>query len=302
MNNLHIHRLRARYHLPEAKTGSRARLDGLLARALHEVLAPEVERLALDPHEHVCLRRLEVPVRLRLSQGDAALARTWGESLTRAVQQALEGTDPEDSATARVEKVRYPSLLHALVDCAVGVSRHDLRHAWAWRQLELWRETDTVTPESALQEWVRALQRFPDHVVPVFHALAPSGFLRTLAPRLTANQWIALAAAALGASEVPLRASDLLAVSLATPASHRDPETATQPGPASGRSESSHPRSLGLPQNESTRTALDQLLSRSSLAAAVELQTLAPAARRAVCILMLLDADPGQAAHPRAVW
>ncbi|MCC6235430.1 MAG: hypothetical protein IT580_22515, partial [Verrucomicrobiales bacterium] len=86
------------------------------------------------------------------------------------------------------------------------------------------------------------------------------------------------------------------------PASHRDPEDAALPGPASGRSESSRPRSLGLPQNESTRTALDRLLSRSALAAAVELQTLAPAARRAVCILMLLDADPGQAAHPRAVW
>ena len=74
MDVLRIGRFDARYHLPPSAEGERERLDNVLRAAVDEALERALERAGVAAHEEICIRRLDVPVRLRLSRGDSALA------------------------------------------------------------------------------------------------------------------------------------------------------------------------------------------------------------------------------------
>jgi hypothetical protein len=196
METLRIRKLSARYHLPPSAEAERQRLDRILREMTDGVLETAIERAGVSAGEEVCLRSLYVPVRLRLGGADSALAAAWSSALAEAIRRAADASSPG--------VVRYTSRMHALVDLAACVAREDYRRAWAWRQLGLWRAGDSPGTAEAVEELLRALLAEPPAIVPVLHALAgrefPPQLLERMASRLTAEDWVRLAQAALEAA------------------------------------------------------------------------------------------------------
>ncbi len=200
MTELRIGTLTARYRLPTALLGERARLDRLLRRTSDEPLALAVElareRLGIRPHELLCLRTVRVPVRLRLSAHDQELISFWSLELAEAIALQIGTAD----ATALV---RYSSRTQALADFATGVARGRMDRAWAWHRLGLSPGASPVSNGDAAQRLPGALREESTAIAPVLRCLAERGLLGGLLRRLEPSWWPLLAEAALTAAGAP---------------------------------------------------------------------------------------------------
>jgi hypothetical protein len=199
MELLRIRRFQARYRLPRARQAERERLDGLLREVLDEGLDRALERAGVSPHEVVCIRRLHVPVRLRLSAGNHSLAMAWSLALADSIVRARD-------AQVSTSVVRYSSPIHALIDLALGLARESFDRVWAWRSAGIWHGSDAPARSEAAFELVRALAQEPSAIVPVLVAVAdsklPARTFARFAEAFSDRQWIALAGAALQAAGV----------------------------------------------------------------------------------------------------
>ena len=254
------------YRLPASALDQRRRLDRVLELVLDSFLESALERAGVSPDDEICIREIRVPLRLRLSAGDYALALAWAAALANSVRRAIDRGDTE-----RV--VRYQSRSGALVDFAQSVALGDLRRAWAWRQMEFGplHERCAVAAAECL---VAALQRQPEQIVPTFCAAAAGGWLDLLASRLDHDQWRLLAHAAVGRSLGQRNLAGLI----------------------------SRERFDGLPR-EAARAAVVQRSLNSSViaaAAAAHLQPQLPleAVRLALATFALLEVEPGVSRRP----
>lgn len=275
MESVRIGRLQARYRLPAAE--GRARLDRVLRRALDEALEPALAAAGISPREEVCVRALSVPARLRLAEGDPALAAGWATAIARAVRNAV------DCGAA----VRYGSTSHALVDLLESVAAGSAERAWAWRQLGLW----SAGPGAE----VRALASRPEQVVAVL-AAAP-GTLERLAPRWSAAEWGRLARAAAEAAGADPRAS---AAAVARGGSTTTAEVSDLGPVGATPSDGTADRGPRAVSAEGDDPAARAVLRRSRIAVAVLRSGAATdsAVRRAVAVLALLETEPALGASP----
>ena len=257
METLHIRQFAARYRLPQSALAQRERLDKVLATILDEALERALERVGLASDEAICIRRLIVPVHLRLSRGDSALALDWSLALAGAIKRAAGGAH-------NMNLVHYGAPIHALIDLASGVTMGDYSRAWAWKQMGLWRAGERPHDRTAVQEFVRALCEQPAMIVPVLRSLAEAHVLQHLAIRLDVEQWTALAQAALSAVGASARLIE--------------PEHAASPAPCSPFQR----------QKARYRVAASQLASSLT-----ELARQRPEVGMAMGSLVLLDMDPG---------
>ncbi len=264
METLHIRKMAARYHLPPSAQAERERLDRLLRELLESSLEMAIERAGVSASEEICLCHLYVPVRLRLSSGDAALAAAWSLALAEAIRRAASGAPVAGL-------VRYTSRVQAFVDMAAAASAGNFERVWAWREVGIWRAGDAPGSAEAAQEVVRALLSEPSAIVPVLSALAgpalPTGTLARLASALPQEHWTRLARAALEAAVAP---GEVLAQS--------------EPGIAEVSrqarrvlQDSALARALGVPPQGNWQT---RLTSEATV-------------RRAITVLIALEADPG---------
>ena len=166
MDSVTIGRMRTRYRLPaRGADGLRTRLDAVRTELLEGALEAALERAGARDGEEICIRRLQVPVRLRGVRGDSALAADWAAAIASALTQTL-------SRGGGDQAVRYGSRMQAWADCALGVARGDLGRAWAWRRLGLWRASGDLSPAGAAAELVRGLAFAPESVIAVLVGLA----------------------------------------------------------------------------------------------------------------------------------
>jgi hypothetical protein len=217
MPDVHIHKFESRYRLPRWSQAERRRLDQLRAMVLDRAFELALRSAGLPEESELCIRYLRVPVHFRLNGTDTSLAMNWAtalaEEITRAIvchtasgnRSSSHGGASSVNSTAS-DLVIYQSRRQALMDMALGTARVDLRRAWAWRQLGLWRSGDDAGRSEAISEMVSALCAEPLMIVPVLRALAETGCLRSVAKGLTARQWEALGCAALS----PLGATRLI--------------------------------------------------------------------------------------------
>jgi hypothetical protein len=189
MTTVNLHKFRVKYRLTRAAAGERRRLDQILGGVVGGALEDALARAGVPADAEVCVRRVFVPVHLRLSRADSALSALWGEALAQSIRRALDGG--QDSLVAVFE-----SRAHALLDMAAGVARGDLGRAWAWKQLGLWRADERAGESEALAELVRALAEQHERVVPLLVELAARGTLSVLARGISDEQWTTLARAA----------------------------------------------------------------------------------------------------------
>jgi len=254
---LRIGRFDARYRLAGAGTGARERLDGVLADVLDRVEGPAVDGI-------VCLRSVSAPVRLRLDATDAALATVWGGALGLALERAV--------ADGGSGVVRYGSRAEALVDLALGVARRDLGHAWAWRQLGLWRLPDGTGDARIADASAGALRSEPQSIVAVLASVARHGLLPQLLASMSASAVETLADAALAASGTPLLAD--LAAAAANGYADRDVASAAE---------------------RVARTSAIAAAAAGALPAVLDARM-----RRALAALALLETEPGVGSGPAA--
>lgn len=295
MHALRIHHFRARYRLPPHGVGERRRLDTILTSALGEAMDAALVGFPLGPSEELCIRHLQVPVRLRLDRTDGVLAAEWGEAVVSAIRSApcLPGPATAAAAAPPVEVVRYHSRGHALFDISARLVVGDRRRVWAWRQLDLWRAGETVTDAEAVREWVRTLVREPGWVVPVLKWLAETHRLEALARRLEGSHWLSLAAAALEFNGVPLTWKDLTGTA---GSDHREHGVGpTSPTWTSG--------AISQPQ---TATLLDRIVPRilrdSWIAKALPIHRVGSPGAPGWAALALLESDPGWAIRTPGEW
>ncbi|HEX7241272.1 MAG TPA: hypothetical protein VF263_13440, partial [Longimicrobiaceae bacterium] len=285
MDALHVSRLRARYRLPAGETDARARLDRVLRDVVEEALEHALARAGVATHEEVCIRHVHAPARLRLGAPDSTLTAEWSMALAEAIRAAIRGGGPD--------VVRYGSRAHALVDLLTGVAAGDLRRAWAWRQVGLWRAGEEPSGETAAEEAARALLASPESVVAALAAAARAGALPALAARVRPAAWVALARTALQAAGAPAGlASRLFDFAAEGPGM----VPGGRGGEAAGAAEAgAEPGSGGAaPSPLAVRVARDSRLARA-LGEAGATDAAAPLprdTRRALAVLALLEAEP----------
>lgn len=291
MDTLHVSRLAARYRLPAGEPDARARLDRVLRGVLDDALDQALARAGVPAHEEVCIRRVHAPARLRLGDGDAALAAAWSVALADGIRGTLESGGPG--------VVRYGSRGHAMVDLLLGVAAGDLRRAWAWRQLGLWSAGEAPSPARSVEEAARALVSRPETIVAALTEAARAGALPALASRIAPAAWTALARAALHAASVT---GDAAAALLASPAPHRPPAPSTA---QSVDGTVSIPSSVSTSDDADTQSAAVQRILRGSrIAVAVASDASIASADEtighALAILAVLEAEPSALRRPSA--
>lgn len=165
-----------------------------------------MERVGLAEDAELCLRSLSTSVSLSLHASDQSLISHWSAVMADEIVRAI-------SNASSLRAVVYHSRRQALMDFAIGVARHDLRRAWAWRQMGLWQSRSETNESQAVFELVHSLCCEPAMIVPALRVLAEAGSLPHMAERLSEQQWAALAFAALA----EIGASDLLRETSAPP-------------------------------------------------------------------------------------
>ncbi len=170
MDTVQIRRFATTYRLRPSQLQERARLDRLVPQLLGEPLELALERAGIGSGELVCIRRIRLPIRLRLSRSDSELLTAWALELAQAV------------ASGAAEGLRYSSRPLALIEMGTHLSERRFHNAWAWRQLGFWRlpALDTPSPSVAAAEFAATLEREPDLALAVLIALARKGSLRPI--------------------------------------------------------------------------------------------------------------------------
>lgn len=283
---LEIGRLAARYRLPARAREDRERLDRVLgALLLDGSLEAAVGAAGATPGVEICVRRIHVPVRVRLSQSDAALGAAWSRAIADGIAAAVEDGHPD--------VVVYESRVQALVDLSACVAHEDLTRAWAWRQLGLW-EPPAAGGAAAGAALARALASEPAAVVGVLRALARRGELERVIDAVEDEGWTTLAAAALYAAD----AGDVLAVRWLEGQPPREGAAAFSGADGAGPGSAGPFRASAASHaaDEPARRRAGSVLGRSAIAAGGRARAAArPGLRRALAVLSTLEAEPAAA-------
>jgi hypothetical protein len=136
MTTLTINRFAARATTADAVTGRElaGRLGSLVTHAAQTIdgeLAPVADR------QVVCMRRLDIVLRLDDGATDEQAGRAWGRELGSAIVRLVEDAGRRPPADAdrprpRAEVVRYRDLTDALSDLLGSLAVGDTGRSWAW--------------------------------------------------------------------------------------------------------------------------------------------------------------------------
>jgi hypothetical protein len=188
MTAITIKRMHTRMRIPSAAMGEQVRLKAVVASAVDRVLESAVERQGISPHGHLCIRKVQATMRLRLHQPDSVLAGIVAQAIAEAIAGAPRGAS----------SIYYSSRTHALIDLAASAMSADLKRSWAWVQLGIWRDDsyrNSVTAAAA--QVIRALADEPQHAVAALAYIASDdSTLFALLRWADPNAWFRLAVAA----------------------------------------------------------------------------------------------------------
>ncbi len=190
MTEVSLRKLNTHYVMPHADRAEWRKLERLQMKVLDDAFELAIERAGIPKDGELCLRSVSAPVRLRLDSSDQSITAHWTAELAQSLTDAIRNGPGS-------RRVFYYSRQQAVFDFALCVTRGEYERAWAWQQLGLWVDRNTVDSANAVRELVQALTREPESIVPVFRYLAPLDALPVMSRRLSASQWQALSEAAL---------------------------------------------------------------------------------------------------------
>jgi hypothetical protein len=279
---VHIRRIQARYRLQPSQAAEKRRLDSVLRRAAGEMLELALERAGVRSSEIICIRALNVPVSLRLSGADSALAAEWATMIAKATAMAAR-----ESLTC----VRYFSRRLALIDMGINIARGRLDRVWAWRQIGFWQRHESIDMSTAVREFGEAMRREPQSIVAVLASLAARGLLRPLAPYLE-KSWSQLAFALLEAAGVSVVDANWMTLRGDFILATQQQEPARVSAPASDAEADSVPP---VWDDRFTEIAIDRArytLARSAILRDLGSVNLPESTPKALAILALLECEP----------
>jgi hypothetical protein len=256
-----IRRFASTYRLRPSELQERTRLDRLVPQLLGEPLELALERAGIGSGELVCIRRIRIPVRLRLSRSDSELLAAWAGELAHAV------------ASGVAEALRYSSRSLALVEMGTHLSERRFHNAWAWRQLGFWRlpAFDIPSAPVAAAELAATLEREPSLALAVLIALARNGSLRRVLEHMGEGLVDVVASLLALAGHSARSIEDLL------------------------RNLESRVFSAGGYLDSRTEIRARQVVSRSSIFASAEGLELSEAAKAALYLIASLECEPSLA-------
>ena len=282
---------------PTARRVARA-LDGESVAA--DVLWPELQSLPVAGAAHVCIRRMHIAVRLRISQadGDAAIRRRWSLAARDALHETLgaatsamraagapaaaSSAAPGVLVGADGDVVVYRRRHDATIDLVRGLVGADTSRAWAWRQCGVLTGSLPSSPAGRARAIATALTARP--------ALVPAVLAELDAPAdlpLDAGLWAAVAEA-----WAAVTAAD-------TAPSEPGPVPA---GPPRGRDPvPSRPAAPPPAPDHVVTAALRSPAGRALAARAPAVRGLPPASRAALARLALASALPHRSRDPQLV-
>ena len=190
MTEVSLRKLNTHYVMPHADRAEWRKLERLQMKVLDDAFELAIERAGIPKDGELCLRSVSAPVRLRLDSSDQSITAHWTAELAQSLTDVIRNGP-------RSRRVFYYSRQQAVFDFALCVTRGEYERAWAWQQLGLWVDRNTVESANAVRELVQALTREPELIVPVFRYLAPADALPAMSRRLSSSQWQELSEAAL---------------------------------------------------------------------------------------------------------
>jgi hypothetical protein len=183
----HVGHLSIRSRLPRESASEHGRLQrawrDLSARALERAL----DSAGLPADETICVRRLDLHMRLWLGQTDEAMVSEWAAAVARALRLEIDAGRSDGI-------VRFRSTLAGVVDAVRGLVRGSMARAWAWRQLGL--RIDGPAPDAV----VRVLLHEATLTLPALIVLGGDAAFVAWAPRIPDGGWESIASTAVRAS------------------------------------------------------------------------------------------------------
>lgn len=269
-DTLTIRRFQARYHLRPSQFDQRDRLNRLIPQVTGDALEMALDRVGISPSEVVCIRSLNLLIRLQLSRTDSSLVQDWAELLANAIAAAL---------TNATVAVRYRTRSLALIDMGAKIAQQRFELAWAWRQAGFWDSSGNLSGNltdlaAAADQFTRALTREPEFAIPVLVALAAQGLLDRLAHQWNGEAWLQIAAAVMQSGG---SASQAILSEIATPV------------PA----DEQHLQSLQA-QGPSAMLAAQasRIIEQSRILANLPIARMSPNALHAAILLAVLEVEP----------
>jgi hypothetical protein len=136
LSEVTVDRAVVRYELAAGSLGQQPRFDRILSEEVGSGLAGALDEVTrrFGSDAMVCVRRLEVALRLDSSAPDRLLADAWTSAVAAAVMEMFVGGGDD--------VVVYRSLAQPMTEIARAALGGSDERAWAWHQLGLWMPAD----------------------------------------------------------------------------------------------------------------------------------------------------------------
>lgn len=186
---LRIDALRARYWLPPDRSARRFALDRVHSQRLPDLVAAALADADLGPDAVVCIRSLQVAVRLEAGAREDEWAERWTAAVAGRIAAAVR-------KGAGADVVVYPSRSALRLDALLGALAGRIDRAWAWKQARVVDPATAERPGPLLASMAQGWLQDPRVVVPTLVAAAARAGLAPLLEALPPVAWRRLAEAA----------------------------------------------------------------------------------------------------------
>jgi|GEM_PF-3279059 len=147
-----INRLSRRYHLRPTRRDQQRIMDAMLNEVVNEYLQPELDELAIDAREEICIREVDSTLCIvDNGQSQAQTSRRWSREISQRIRQVI--------SQGGSNVIRYRSRQHAVQAVVDGITAHRLDDAWAWNQLGLTQLPPNAGQQQANSQLVSLLLR-----------------------------------------------------------------------------------------------------------------------------------------------
>lgn len=139
-----------------------------ISAVLEAILAQEFRDAGVGEDEIICVRRMTLRAPQRIDWRNVFVLREWLGPVAREIRgELLMGSSPS--------LLRFKDTVAALAEFAEEALDGRADRAWAWRQMEFWREEMPLTAEFAHRELRAALWRNKSHIPKILRIMGERG-------------------------------------------------------------------------------------------------------------------------------
>ena len=139
-----------------------------ISAVLESLLAEEFREAGVEEHEIVCIRRVTLRAPAKIDWRNVFVLRDWLKPVAREIRgELLMGSSPS--------LLRFQDETAALIEFAEEALDGKADRAWAWRQMEFWREDIPLIADYAHRELRAAMWRRKGKISAVLRVMGERG-------------------------------------------------------------------------------------------------------------------------------